>query len=55
MESRKVVLMNLFAGQQELQAQRTDLRTWEEGRKERVGGKERLPWNINITTCEIDV
>ena len=28
----------------ETQTSRTDLWTWEEGRKERVEGMERLPW-----------
>ena len=40
MESKKMVLMNLFAGQQRRQIQRTDL--WTQWGKEREGWIERV-------------
>ena len=44
MESRKTILMNLFAGQQWIHRHRTDLWTWGRGRKERVSSTERVTW-----------
>ena len=48
MESRKMVLMKLFAGQQWRQTQRTDYGQggWE--RKERVGCMERVTWKCTL-------
>ena len=43
MESRKTILMNLFAGQRWRRRQRTDSQTWGEGDGE-GGAVERAPW-----------
>ena len=49
MESRKIVLMKLFAGQQWKQTQRTDLWTWwGRGRKDIVGCMERVTWKHTL-------
>ena len=48
MESRKMALLKLFAGQQWRNRQRTDLWTWEEGRKEQVGCMERVTWKLTL-------
>ena len=46
MESKKMVLMNLFAGQQRRQIQRTEL--WTQWGKERVRCTERVTWKFII-------
>jgi len=56
MDYRKVVLMNLSAGQHWRQTQRTDLRTWwgrhgEEGEAEMHGKSNRKTY---ITICKTD-
>ena len=48
MESRKMVLMNLFSGQQGRNRQRTDLWSWEEGKRERVRCTERVTWKVTL-------
>ena len=53
MESKNMVLMNLFSGQQEKQTYRTDLWTWGEGRGLRVRYKE-SNMEIYNSMCKID-
>ena len=48
MESRKVVLMKLFAGQQWRHRQRTDLWTQGWGRKERMGCTDIVTWKLSL-------
>ena len=49
MESRKMALMNLFAGQKWKHRQRTDLWTWMGGgRKERVRLMKREAWKHTL-------
>ena len=48
MESRKMVLMKLFAGQQWRQTQRTDYGHGGRERKEGVGCMERVTWKCTL-------
>ena len=52
MESRKMVLKNLFTGQQWRNRQRIDLWTWGEGRRGEMYGKSNMETYIDI--CKID-
>ena len=48
-DSRKMALMNLYSGAaMEKQAQRTDLQTCGEGRRERVRCMERVTWKFTL-------
>ena len=53
MESRKMVLMNLFAGQQWRSRHRTDLQTWQgEEREGETYGESNM--ETSITICKTD-
>ena len=52
MESREMVLKNLFTGQQQRKTQRIDLWTWQRGAEGEMYGKSNM--ESYITICKID-